>query len=158
MASAFSNKRKPRGKPFEKGNKIGNRFSPGESGNPEGRPKSDISPKRILEELARLAFLDPRKLFDEQGNLIPIHKLDEESAAAIAGLDHDEIYSGRGEDRASIGRTAKIKFIQKTQALELLGKYHKLFADHVDHSGSVGIDIRVEHINGIKNKASTETE
>lgn len=155
--SAFRNKRKPRGKPFEKGNKIGNRFTPGTSGNPEGRPKSDISPKRILEELASLAFLDPRKLFDEQGNLIPIHKLDQESAAAIAGLEHDEIYSGRGEERASIGRTAKIKLIQKTQALELLGKYHKLFSDHMEHSGS--IDIRVEHIaNGNKDTPPAKAE
>lgn len=135
MASAFRNKPKPRGKPFEKGNKIGHRFKAGESGNPEGRPKSDISPKRILEELARLAFLDPRKLFDEQGELVPIHKLDEETAAAIAGLDHEEIYSGRGKDRQKIGRTAKVKLIQKTQALELLGKYHKLFTDRVEHSG-----------------------
>lgn len=32
-------KRKPRGKPFAPGNTIGNRFQPGQSGNPSGGPK-----------------------------------------------------------------------------------------------------------------------
>jgi Family of unknown function (DUF5681) len=47
FASVFANaighsmkpKNRPRGKPFAKGNKIGHRFKPGESGNPEGRSK-----------------------------------------------------------------------------------------------------------------------
>jgi hypothetical protein len=136
--SAFEIKRKPRGKPFEKGNKIGNRFQPGETGNAGGRPKLDISPSRILEELARVAFLDPRKLFDDQGNLIPIDKLDEDTARALAGIDHDAIFSGRGEERERIGTTTKLKIIQKTQALELLGKYHKLFSDRVELTGADG--------------------
>jgi hypothetical protein len=136
--SALENKRKPRGKPFEKGNKFGPRFKPGESGNPGGRPASDISPSRILEELARIAFLDPRKLFDADGNLIPIDKLDEDTAHALAGIDHDAIFSGRGDERERIGTTTKLKIIHKTQALELLGKFHRMFIDRVEQSGLDG--------------------
>ncbi len=139
----FEIKPKRRGRAFEKGNKHGHRFAPGESGNPGGRPKADISPKRILEELACIAFLDPRKLFDADGNLIPIDKLDEDTARALNGIDHDEIYSGRGEDRANIGRTTKLKLLQKTQALELLGKYHKLFTDRTELTGSDGGPIAI---------------
>jgi hypothetical protein len=40
---ASAGKRKPRGKPFEKGNKVGNRFKPGESGNPSGLPGTDLA-------------------------------------------------------------------------------------------------------------------
>jgi len=40
-ALVTTTKKKPRGRPFEKGNKIGNRFKKGEpSANPLGRPKS----------------------------------------------------------------------------------------------------------------------
>ena len=137
--SAFEKKRKPRGKPFEKGNKIGHRFKPGESGNPGGRPTSDISPSRILEELARIAFLDPRKLFDADGNLVPIDKLDEDVARALAGIDHDVIRS----DGKIVGNTTKLKMIQKTQALELLGRYYKMFTDKFEHTGEDGDPIAV---------------
>ena len=42
-AATLIRKRKPRGKPFEKGNKIGPRFKPGESGNPSGKPGCDLA-------------------------------------------------------------------------------------------------------------------
>jgi hypothetical protein len=54
---AFAPKRgklAPRGRPFAKGNKIGNRFKPGESGNPSGGPKF----KKVSEALRRLLELD----------------------------------------------------------------------------------------------------
>lgn len=64
-------KKKPRGRPFEKGNKIGNRFKKGEpSANPNGRPPSRqiaqsyrdwISGDVTLEELKRHGL--PRELF-----------------------------------------------------------------------------------------------
>jgi Terminase small subunit len=90
----------------------------------------DCTADRILLELSRLAFLDTRKLFNDDGTLKPIHTLDDDTAAAIAGLDHDELfqYFGKGQ-RKNIGTTTKVKLVQKTQALELLGKYRKLFSD-----------------------------
>lgn len=91
----------------------------------------DATADRILLELSRLAFLDTRKLFDANGALKPIHTLDDDTAAAIAGLDHDELYQyfGKGQ-RKKVGVTTKIKLNPKTQALELLGKYRKLFIDN----------------------------
>jgi hypothetical protein len=63
LRSIANVKKKPRGKPFEPGNKIGNRFKQGEpSANPSGRPKSReinkayrdwISANVTLEELQR---------------------------------------------------------------------------------------------------------
>ena len=49
--------------------------------------KVDVTPERILKEKARIAFLDPRKLFTEDGSLKPIHELDEDVAAAIASIE-----------------------------------------------------------------------
>lgn len=42
MSDTFQIKAKPRGKPFPKGHKLGNRFPKGVSGNPGGRPKFKI--------------------------------------------------------------------------------------------------------------------
>lgn len=47
----------------------------------------DVSAERALRELARLAFSDPRKLYDEQGNLIPIHLLDDDTAATVSSIE-----------------------------------------------------------------------
>jgi hypothetical protein len=55
--SAFVLKRRSRkkasGRPFQKGNKLGNRFKPGESGNPGGRPSS----KKYSDALRKLLEL-----------------------------------------------------------------------------------------------------
>src|SRR5690349_3808788 len=46
-----------------------------------------IKQDRVLAELARVAFFDMRRLYDAKGNLIPVHELDTDTAAALAGLD-----------------------------------------------------------------------
>lgn len=95
--------------------------------------KLDISAERILLELARVAFRDIRKLFDDQGQLKPLRDLDEDTAAAIAGLDHDHLfeYFGKGQ-RKHVGNTVKVKMADKVKALELLGKYRKLFTEKIE--------------------------
>ena len=99
--------------------------------------KLDISAERILKELARLAFLDPRKLFDEAGNLKPIGQVEEDTARAIAGLDHQQLFEHFAKGQAKhVGTTHKVKLADKTRALELLGRYQKLFADTVELKAS----------------------
>ncbi|WP_310731021.1 terminase small subunit, partial [Burkholderia multivorans] len=49
--------------------------------------RTGITQDRVLRELARIAFFDPRKLFDADGRPLPISELDDDTAAAIAGLD-----------------------------------------------------------------------
>lgn len=53
IAATFHPKRKPRGKPFAKGNKIGHRFKPGESGNPGGLPGVNLSERIARAVLAQ---------------------------------------------------------------------------------------------------------
>jgi phage terminase small subunit len=45
-----------------------------------------IDADSVLQELARIAFFDIRKMFYSDGRLIPIHLLDRNTAAAIAGF------------------------------------------------------------------------
>ncbi len=104
--------------------------------------RTEITQDRVLEELARLAFFDIRKLYDEDGNLLPIHELPEEVAAAIGGLD---VQSVGGDD--SIVTTKKIKVIDKKGSLELIGRHLKMFTDKTELSGSLQVDaVTVEFV------------
>lgn len=102
--------------------------------------KLDISAEKILAEIAKVAFLDPRKFYDDNGNLKDVPSLDDDTAVSLAGLEVYEEYAGRGEDREAIGQTKKVKFVDKLRALELYGRYLKLFTDKVEHSGKVTLE------------------
>lgn len=87
----------------------------------------EITQDRVLQEYARLAFFDPRKLFEENGKPKDITALDDDTAAALAGLDVMEEYEGSGEDRQFVGYTKKYKLANKLGALDSLGKHLGMF-------------------------------
>jgi len=75
-----------------------------------------ITLSRTVEEIAKVAFFDPRRLFESNGDPVPIRELDDETAANIAGLEV--------EDRPLIGATIrKYKLSSKMQALDMLMKH-----------------------------------
>lgn len=119
----------------------------------EARSKrTEITQDRVLEELARLAFLDPRKMYDEDGNLIPFHLLPIEVAAAVGGID----VSSYGEN---LKTTTKIKLIDKKGSLDLLGRHLKMFTDKIHHTGDINITNRIVLIKAEwhGNKRDTDT-
>lgn len=88
-----------------------------------------LTEERISLEVARLAFFDPRKMFNAKGDPIPISELDDDTAAAIAGLDVLEEYEGSGPERRLVGYVKKYKIADKNSALErgakILGMFNK---------------------------------
>lgn len=80
----------------------------------------EVTRAEVARELTRVAMFDPRKLFDEEGNLRPLHGLDDDTAGAIAGLEHDVRYAGKGEEQRACGRTSKVKIADKVSALREL--------------------------------------
>lgn len=66
--------------------------------------RAEVTAERILRERARLAFFDPRKLLDAEGNPIPLQDLDDDTAAAIAGLDVATQVSDNGTMRTTVRR------------------------------------------------------
>lgn len=91
-----------------------------------------IEAREVLLELQRLAMQDPAALVDE--NEVP-HKLTDipiDLRRTIASVEIEEMYAGRGEERASVGRLHKIKFWNKNHALESLGRHLALFKDSLD--------------------------
>ena len=82
-----------------------------------------LTTEKTLREIARIAYSDPRKLFNKDGSAKPIHELDDDTAACVASLEVDEI----GMDGQVIGHTRKIKQWDKNAALEKAMKFHGLY-------------------------------
>ncbi|SFV31285.1 phage terminase small subunit [Devosia crocina] len=84
---------------------------------------------RVLERLSDELDADLADLFDEAGNLLPV---DEWPMAfrtgLVAGIEVEELFEGRGEDREHIGRVRKIKLADRGKRLELVGKHVDVMA------------------------------
>lgn len=84
--------------------------------------RTEIDQDKVLLEIARLAFSDPRKIFD--GNrLKQVSEIDDNTAAAISSIKVSTRNLGEGE----VENVAEIKFWPKTSALEMAGKHIGLF-------------------------------
>ena len=69
----------------------------------------------MLQEVGRLAFVDPRKFYREDGTLKTPMELDDNTAAALASIEVFEEFSGHGKNRALAGYLRKIKWADKGQ-------------------------------------------
>lgn len=84
-----------------------------------------LTTERLLQEAMRLAFFDIRKLVDAEGNPIPIQQLDDDTAAAIQGL---ELATEKSRDDDGVVTTVrKYKIADKNSAIERLFKHKGLF-------------------------------
>ena len=106
--------------------------------------KHMVTVDRVLLEYSRLAFLDIRKAFDVNGNLKALVDLDDETAAAVAGIEFEEVFEGRGDGRSYVGRIHKIKLSDKLGALNSLGKHLAMFTDKVELGGPNGGAIQTQ--------------
>lgn len=98
----------------------------------EREKRTEVTQDMVIKELAKIAFLDIRKLYTENGQLKNVADLDDDIAGAISSLETLEKYEGYGEDRERIGDTQKVKMLDKTKALELLGRHLGIFNDKLN--------------------------
>ncbi len=104
-----------------------------------------LTADRLDEELARLVYLDPRRACDADGRLLRLHEMPEDVARALPGLDVEALYewvddpgstSGK-KQRVQVGQTTKVRWPDKTRALELAMKRLALLTEKHEHSGEV---------------------
>ena len=100
--------------------------------------KVELTAEQVLREIKTAAFLDPLQLFAEDGTLLPLSRMPEAARRAIAGLEVEELYDGRGEDRRMIGYLKKIKLVSKEGTLTLAGRHLGMFVDKKELSGPNG--------------------
>lgn len=96
---------------------------------------NEVTVERVIREIARIGFFDIRKLVNSDGTPKPLHELDDDTAAAIAGLEVARV----GNDQVGVGEVLKFKIADKNSALEKLGKHLKIFTDKMELSGPGGV-------------------
>lgn len=86
--------------------------------------RAEITAERVLRELARVAFADPRKLVDAQGRVKGLQEIDDDTAGAIALLRLEEKPEGR--------RVLRIRLHDKIAALVVLARHLGLLHDRLE--------------------------
>lgn len=96
-----------------------------------------LSRDRLVEEMARVAYMDVRKLFDSNGKPLPIHMLSDDAAAPINGIE----VCTQGNDVIGYAEITKYKLSEKNKALEnlakILGYFEKDNASELDQEKSL---------------------
>jgi phage terminase small subunit len=103
----------------------------------QGARRTEVTAARTIAELGRIAFADIRGLVNKDGSLKPVNLWPDDLARAVAVLDTDELFDGRGRRRRRIGVARKVKLANKLRALEMLGRNFGLFKDKVEVRTSV---------------------
>ena len=105
----------------------------------------DVSVERTLREIARVAYGDVRRLYREDGTLVPVHELSDDAAALVERMETEELFAGEGDARRAIGFTRKVWVRSKLKALDQCMSYlgmHKTVAPGKDaNSFSLSISL-----------------
>jgi hypothetical protein len=89
-----------------------------------------IDPDRTLRAAASLAYSDIRLLFDDKGNLKPIHKLPDSIAYAIAGVEVVKRNITQGD--GVVDTIHKVKLWDKPRTIEMLMKHFGMLTEKVE--------------------------
>ena len=95
----------------------------------------EITAERVVDELFKLATYDAGNLYDQHGNRLPVHLLDDVTRAAVCDVEDETTEGTKLEARTdatpemlrTLRRKQRIKLADKGQNLERLGRYFKLF-------------------------------
>ncbi len=105
----------------------------------EAAKRNEITVDRVLQELSRIAFHDPSKIVTvskrQAVRITPTEDLDEDSRRCVESV---------GESQHGL----RIKLLDKTKALELLGKYLDMWVDRHEITGDDGGPIVVVQSQG----------
>lgn len=112
----------------------------------ELRKKSGVSAERVVEELARIGFADPRRVFGEDGVLLDPRNFPEDLARAVSSIEVTrtaQTRDAKGKVLTPGTTTAKIRFWEKPKALHTMAHILGMLKDKVELSGNDGKPIRV---------------
>lgn len=95
--------------------------------------KLDISQEEIIARAAAIVRFDPSKLYDEGGNWLPLHEVDEQTRMALAGIETDLfIPTATEENPAPVSiATKKVKAADKNAALRTLAQIKRMVGPEV---------------------------
>jgi hypothetical protein len=97
------------------------------------REEYKLTAQRVLEEIALHSFSNVQDLFDEAGNLKPIHTLTRAQAAAISSFEVIKKNAEAGDGVTDV--VHKVRVVDKLKTLELLAKHFALLTEKLDVKG-----------------------
>lgn len=97
--------------------------------------RTDFSIDRTLEFVSRMAFFDPKDLFEDDGSLKQIKDIPEHARTVLGGLEVVELFEGTGDEKHAYGLLKKVKLADRGAALDKLMRYHSLYKDKVEVTG-----------------------
>jgi phage terminase small subunit len=92
----------------------------------------ELRAERLDEELARVALADIGQAFGPDGGLLPLTEMPEDVRRALAGVEVEELWEGRGDERAQVGELKKIRLLPKVEALTLAYRRLGLLKDKLE--------------------------
>lgn len=103
--------------------------------------RTQVTADTVLQHLDVARRADLADLYDDAGNLKPIREWPLIwRQGLVAGVEVEELFEGRGEDREQIGRLRKVKLADRVRITELIGKHVGVgaFRDRLEHTGPNG--------------------
>lgn len=99
--------------------------------------ETNITQKRIIEELANIAFFNIKDVYNANGTLKSINELDEKTARAISSIKSLQKVTNVQD------QTVEIKSYDKKGALELLGKHLGMFKEKVEFGQGKPFEVNI---------------
>jgi len=94
---------------------------------------ADITAGKVMHAIGRIAFADIRRAFDDEGGMVPINRLDDDTAMAISSVDVEtKVERTKTEGMRSVTTVKKLRMSDRMSALTLLAKHFKLVGDEGD--------------------------
>lgn len=104
---------------------------------------ADLTKEKILEELMAIAFIDPKKIFDNEGNPKPISQIDKKSRKSIAAIKSIKTKTG--------DRILEYKLHDKGAAIDKLMRHTALYEPtKIDANVSLDNELIVNIIQAVK--------
>jgi phage terminase small subunit len=114
--------------------------------------RTEVTADHVVQELARIAFVDPRQIFEWGPDgvvLRPSKELTDDESAIVAEVS---------ETRSETGGSLKVKRFDKLKALELLGKHLGMFVERKEILGlnDIAKDPLIALLDGLKDDPDAE--
>ena len=109
----------------------------------KSQKKAVLTLELLDQEIAKLAFADIRKLYDGDGNLLPVNQWPDDAAATVASIESVEEIEGRGDERRVTGMLKKLKVWDKVSALTLAAKRLGAISDSKNVNVNVSLEVLV---------------
>lgn len=95
----------------------------------ELRARFALTTDRVVEEQARILYFQPKRLLDvKTGKALPLHKVDDATAAALSVVEITETeVRGKGKDKVVVHRKMRHRPYNKVSALNMANKILRIY-------------------------------